>query len=352
MENSAGSVEVVADTAHKVSWTFKFDRQRYTRSTDWKVESERFWIYGNAWKLCLQNRTFFDTDYYVDAYLMLIVDDQPKQDSIELSYRIHAMGHANCKTFSWACKPQKYSPLPNRGQFDMSVNADTFLANNEVFPEDMLTLRCDIIFEENPPPIPDCHLTNQLKMYTNQLRMLTDGMFTDVTVVVGERQIRAHKVVLATHSPVFEAMLRANMQESNQNVIKIDDFEYEVVQEMMTYIYSDSSPKIENLVGSLLKAADKYDMGRLKALCKQTLLDKVSVNTVVNYQALAAFFSLAQLQRRATKFIADNIVAVQETDEWKHMVQVHSHSYVLQKNKHNIEHDDEEGHPTKKLKPA
>lgn len=120
----------------------------------------------------------------------------------------------------------------------------------------------------------------------------------------------------------------------------------------MTYIYSDSSPKIENLVGSLLKAADKYDMGRLKALCKQTLLDKVSVNTVVNYQALAAFFSLAQLQRRATKFIADNIVAVQETDEWKHMVQVHSHSYVLQKNKHNIEHDDEEGHPTKKLKPA
>ncbi|XP_062703288.1 speckle-type POZ protein [Aedes albopictus] len=337
MENSAGSVKVVADTAHKVSWTFKFDRQRYTRSTDWKVESERFWIYGNAWKLCFQNRTFFDTDYYVDAYLMLIVDDQPKQDSIELSYRIHAMGHANCKTFSWACKPQKYSPLPNRGQFDMSVNADTFLANNEVFPEDMLTLRCDIIFEENPPPIPDCHLTNQL-------RMLTDGMFTDVTVVVGERQIRAHKVVLATHSPVFEAMLRANMQESSQNVIKIDDFEYEVVQEMMTYIYSDSSPKIENLVGSLLRAADKYDLGRLKALCEQTLCNKVSVHTAVEYQALATLCNAAQLQRSVTVFITNNIAEVLKTDDWQRMVQMFSLSYICQKDKQNVEHDDKEDH--------
>nr|XP_029723524.1 speckle-type POZ protein-like isoform X2 [Aedes albopictus] len=207
----------------------------------------------------------------------------------------------------------------------------------------MLTLRCDIIFEKNLPPLPDYQPPNPL-------RMLTDEKYTDVTVVVGERQIRAHKVMLAGHSPVFEAMLEADMQESSQNVIKIDDFDYEVVLEMMTYIYSNSSPNIENLAGSLLRAADKYNLGKLKTLCVQTLCDKVSVDTAVEYQALAVLYNAAQLQRIAAAFIADNILNVQKTDDWQRMVQMFSLSYICQKDKQNVEHDDKEDHDLYNIK--
>ncbi|XP_029723523.2 speckle-type POZ protein-like [Aedes albopictus] len=346
MENLAGSLEVASGVFHNVTWTFMFDTQRYTPLACWQVESDRFWILGNACKLGLENiRRLCNKNYvwYVDAYLILIVDDQPKRDSIELSYSIHAMGKANCKLFSWASKPKEFSPEQDHEHFDKNVNANTFLANIKVFAKDMLTLRCEIIFGENPPPLPECHLPNQL-------RMLMDEKYTDVTVVVGERQIRAHKVVLAAHSPVFDAMFRSDMQESSQNVIEIDDFDYEVVQEMMTYIYSDSSPKIENLVCSLLRAADKYELGRLKALCEQTLCDKVSVDTAVEYQALAVLYNAAQLQRIAAAFIADNIFNVQKTDDWQRMVQMFSLSYICQKDKQNVEHDDKEDRDLFKIK--
>ncbi|XP_062706599.1 speckle-type POZ protein-like [Aedes albopictus] len=303
---------------------------------------------GNSWKLCLHlwiDHTGFRR--YVDAFLRVSdFKDQAKLNSNHLRYFIYALGNANRKVYSWASVALKYSPGGWRGHRDGSVEPYSFLKNEEVFPGGILTLRCEIISGENE--------YNALPEYQlhNQLRMLTDEKYTDVTVVVGERQIRAHKVMLAAHSPVFEAMFRADMQESSQNVIKIDDFDFEVVREMLIYIYSYSSPNIENLAGSLLRAADKYDLGRLKALCEQTLSAKVTVDTAVEYQALAALCSAASLQRSVAKFIADNIAEVLKTDEWKLMVQGHSLSYVLQKNKQNVEHNDEEYHLSNKLKPA
>lgn len=45
-------------------------------------------------------------------------------------------------------------------------------------------------------------------MTDDYLKMLKENVLTDFTIKVGEREIRAHRAILATRSPVFAAMLR------------------------------------------------------------------------------------------------------------------------------------------------
>ncbi len=53
----------------------------------------------------------------------------------------------------------------------------------------------------------------------------------------------------------------------------IEDLDYDVVTEMLTYIYSGRcSREVGDLAMELLVAADKYRLEELKAHCERTLI--------------------------------------------------------------------------------
>ena len=52
------------------------------------------------------------------------------------------------------------------------------------------------------------------------------------------KEIKAHKVLLAARSPVFESMLTNGMIESSSNVIEVSDIDYEVMKEMIGFMYT------------------------------------------------------------------------------------------------------------------
>nr|XP_019526175.1 speckle-type POZ protein-like [Aedes albopictus]XP_029729186.1 speckle-type POZ protein-like [Aedes albopictus] len=323
-----GSINVIPGAVYNVIWTVPINPSHNQSLRRGRIESEQFGMLGNTWKLCLAVVVYdsYNIKTQINAFLEMV----DYNDTVELSYFIYTLGTANSKVHCWASRAHKYSPDRRQVQIGNNVDRAEFLEKN-IFPEGILTLCCQIIPWE----------TNYSALPNSQLKMLTDEKFTDVTIIVGEQQIKAHKAMLAIHSPVFDAMLSAGMQESRQNVIKIDDFDYEVVQEMLTYIYSDTAPNMHKLADRLLIAADKYELERLKALCERTLCIKVSVDTAVKYQALAKICNAVQLQRTVAEFIANNIAAVQKTDDWKHMVEVHSVSWLCQQTKQSDDHNDD-----------
>jgi len=86
---------------------------------------------------------------------------------------------------------------------------------------------------------------------------------------VGEDKdvIRAHKVVLASRSPVFAAMLYTNFIESKDSEsIIITDVDAEIFREMLRSIYSDDCDIDHSNLEALLNVANKY---QLKGLAKQ-----------------------------------------------------------------------------------
>lgn len=72
---------------------------------------------------------------------------------------------------------------------------------------------------------------------------------------------------LLARSRVFSAMLKLPMKESLENIIAIEDFNQDVVAEMLRFIYTGDAPKLSEMSEDLLAVADKYGIARLKKMC-------------------------------------------------------------------------------------
>jgi hypothetical protein len=53
------------------------------------------------------------------------------------------------------------------------------------------------------------------------VKMLDQGVFSDITFVVGEQKFKAHKCIIATRCTVFASMLSAEMRESVESIITV-----------------------------------------------------------------------------------------------------------------------------------
>uniref|UniRef100_A0A0D9XJW9 BTB domain-containing protein n=1 Tax=Leersia perrieri TaxID=77586 RepID=A0A0D9XJW9_9ORYZ len=115
----------------------------------------------------------------------------------------------------------------------------------------------------------------------------------DVAFQVSGKQFMAHRCVLAARSPVFMVELYGRpMEESSTNhVIRIDDMEPKVFEALLSFIYTDSFPKMKKqdevaMAQHLLGAAERYDLKRLRLMCEDKLCRHVSKSNVTDMLTL------------------------------------------------------------------
>ena len=88
--------------------------------------------------------------------------------------------------------------------------------------------------------------------------LLLDGRFSDVVLVVGGKEFKAHKNILAARSPVFAAMFDNEWKESQQNSrVEINEMDPEVFGDLILFLYTDQILSLDRHVSELLIAADK-----------------------------------------------------------------------------------------------
>ncbi|KAH3791124.1 hypothetical protein DPMN_144604 [Dreissena polymorpha] len=94
--------------------------------------------------------------------------------------------------------------------------------------------------------------------------MLEKHIICDVTLSAGNgnQPIQCHKCILASRSPVFEAMFCGPLAESKQ-VIEIPDIEESVLSCFVRYMYSGMVDLTNDTVMHILYAAKKYDVSDL-----------------------------------------------------------------------------------------
>ena len=121
-------------------------------------------------------------------------------------------------------------------------------------------------------PVPGPAIACLEAMYKDIIRLLGDTDTTDLVLKCGEdRQIRVHSLVMMARSPVFYSMLTTDMVEKREKEVNITDCEVEVVEQMISYMYTAMvSPKFSR-VAELLALADKYWISLLVTLCSSQL---------------------------------------------------------------------------------
>uniref|UniRef100_A0A0A9FVT4 BTB domain-containing protein n=1 Tax=Arundo donax TaxID=35708 RepID=A0A0A9FVT4_ARUDO len=147
-------------------------------------------------------------------------------------------------------------------------------------------------------------------------KLLETEKGADVTFSVGGETFAAHKVILATRSPVFSAELYGPMKENGTQVITIKDMQPAVFKALLHFIYTDSLPAVDDIEGDdrsemirhLLVAADRYAMDRLKLVCQSTLCEGLDMQTVVTTLALADQHHCNMLKDACIEFISSSAI--------------------------------------------
>ncbi|XP_065085457.1 protein roadkill-like [Ochlerotatus camptorhynchus] len=310
-------------------------------STIWTIDQARFHLNklrylessvfcsknrDQKWRLCFRRDPFNNHPLHLGVCL-IVQSERP----IYAEFSISILGSDGRKMLTKKSVAREFANNVENGFRDYILLTD-LLENNELLPDDKLTLFCEVrahietqnyngTGSGNRPvcfTMPSCDLEKRLGS------LLHDEKYTDVIIVVGEQKIKAHKNILAVRSAVFAAMFDSDMEESAQNHVTITDLDYEVVEQMLRYMYTGEAPRLKSMADHLLVAADKYSLDSLRVMCEQALCANLSVDTAVELLALADLYNADQLKEHTARFIDNNIAEVRKTAAWKNMIAQHS----------------------------
>merc|ERR550519_896394 len=99
-------------------------------------------------------------------------------------------------------------------------------------------------------------------------------MFSDFTIVCGEKRFKCHRLVLASMSSIFKTMLtNKNFLESKEAVVEIVDSTPEMVKAMLKFMTEGIIPhNIDAITRDLINLAQKYDLQDLMKTCERSLV--------------------------------------------------------------------------------
>ncbi|XP_056002857.1 BTB/POZ domain-containing protein 2-like isoform X3 [Ostrea edulis] len=133
--------------------------------------------------------------------------------------------------------------------------------------------------------------------------MLTHQIHCDVTLRVGkeDKLVRAHKYVLSSRSPVFDAMLYGDLAESDD--IIVPDIEPSSFDALLRFLYCGDVDFSPDTVTSVLYAAHIYGVDDLVTKIKLYLDQNITNETVLIILESAKLFNLEDLLEKYEHFI-------------------------------------------------
>ncbi|KAH9391867.1 hypothetical protein TYRP_022365 [Tyrophagus putrescentiae] len=131
------------------------------------------------------------------------------------------------------------------------------------------------------------------------------------------QELKAHKAILAAGSPIFSAMFENDTVEQKRGVVEITDFDYDTMEQLLTFLYTGKIPPMETFAEQLLAASDKYQVDALKDICEDYLVSVLAADTVAGLLLLADLHTAANLRLKCINFIVRHPEAVMATEGWK-----------------------------------
>lgn len=131
-----------------------------------------------------------------------------------------------------------------------------------------------------------------------------DGKFCDVTFIVGEKLIKAHRVVLSSFSLYFKALFDSFWKENEQEKIHIQDIDERTLKCLINFAYSGELEVNTANVLDLLSAADFLQIDFVKTSCGKYLKSLVNHENCLTMLIIANKFNVLELESYLVNFAA------------------------------------------------
>ena len=124
-----------------------------------------------------------------------------------------------------------------------------------------------------------------------------------------ETEFKAHRVLLAAISPVWEAMLYGHMRESEYNAqVIIPDIHPNAFQSVLNFAYNNDpklTPDNVLLVGHI---CDKYQINSLSSLCHLYMKQCLNITNFCQYLNSAVRLNFVGMIEKCNEWLQENIV--------------------------------------------
>ncbi|KTG34168.1 hypothetical protein cypCar_00007047 [Cyprinus carpio] len=167
--------------------------------------------------------------------------------------------------------------------------------------------------------------------FVSMNRMRQRGLLCDIVLHVANKEIKAHKVVLASCSPYFHAMFTNEMSESRQTHVTLHDIDPQALEQLVQYAYTAEivvgegnvqftfiSPTVSclNLEQTLLPAASLLQLNGVRDACCKFLLSQLDPSNCLGIRGFADTHSCSDLLKSAHKYVLQHFVEVSKTEEF------------------------------------
>ena len=113
--------------------------------------------------------------------------------------------------------------------------------------------------------------------------LLQNASKSDMTLICpGGGEVKVHSLIMATRSPVFDSMVKSDMEEMASGIVKINDFDIGVVKALVNYIYTAKIEHDFEDIIDLLKIGAKYLIKSLVEDCSKKLANLITVVTFLS----------------------------------------------------------------------
>jgi len=271
-----------------------------------------------------------DSDGYLCVGIKTLQTQTPTQVQVAIDACILDVDNKRVSNTGQPVKPESFTPVENCVPSRL-MRRELVLQNPaQYLPGKKLSVVCIIHYLElgtyaadriaKPFPVispPDGS--------TFMKNILTEGLFTDVVVAVGDQEFPVHKAVLAERSEVFRAMFNTNMTESTNKHVIIEDMTADVASDLLTFIYTDMAPNIGDSARAeeLLAAAEKYNIPRLKTICEAELAKCLDSNNAIATLVMSDTYRADQLEKMTLHWMARHAGDVVEGESWESFCNEH-----------------------------
>jgi N-acetylneuraminic acid mutarotase len=148
--------------------------------------------------------------------------------------------------------------------------------------------------------------------------MINDSTWSDITFIVEDRPVYAHKLIL-TRCSYFQALFLGNMRESKLDTIRLEQVRYPIFMQALEYLYTDHVRVSLNDAMELFEAADLFCIPRLKTMCEKRMLQSITVENGATIFHAADMHSALALRQKAKKYILSHFEETSKTAAFEEM---------------------------------
>lgn len=125
--------------------------------------------------------------------------------------------------------------------------------------------------------------------------------FSDIVLKAQRTKVPAHKIMLAAHSPVLEAMLQSDMQEGKASEITLRNMKGPILKDLVASMYGALEEITPEHLLPLFLAADAHQVAVLRYRCLRQILASITTSTVLEYVQVADSVSDDELMNACLK---------------------------------------------------